>query len=165
MENLKEYLPIFVSVIAASSAIFGYLYQSSRALKDKQLLDRKAQYETILFNVFKLLYQPPGLEYANTLIEIEKSWLYASDDVLEKCYVILKVHKEISTHEAGPSLDALRSSPEAKEEYNQALRSLFSAMRKDLGFGDNKNIRKWPTDEVELFPAGLLAMNSSNTNA
>lgn len=163
MVSVKEFLPLLTAIIAACSAFLGYLYQSNRALKEKQLSDRKAQYELILFNVFKLLYQPPGLNYANTLIEIEKSWLYASDDVLTKCYVILDVHKDIS-REVGISLDVLRANDKAREEYNQALRELFSSMRKDLGFGNNKNINSWPTEKVELFPAGLLAFfDTENT--
>ena len=160
MEYFKDLSILFAALVASGSAIFGYFYQSKKDREEKRRAERKAQYEIILFNVFKLLYQKPGKDYAETLIEIEKSWLYASDEVLKNCYLILDLHKDICLDKTGLPINGLKTNPDLLDDFNKALGVLFASMRHDLKLGKKKNEDQWPQEKVELFPAGILAMDN-----
>ena len=151
---MEVYISLIVAIIATSGVLIGYVYQSHERLKEKRLTAKQEQYEVVLKNVMNLLISKPGKEYGQTLMDIERVWLYASDEVLNKCYCILSIHKEISV--SGKPAEVLRNDKDAKDRFDTALRELFVAVRKDLGFERKTNIEDWPIDEVELFPLGII---------
>ena len=155
ISTITSWIPVIVALIAAFGALCGYIYQSRRSIKEKKLTSKQAQYERLIWNVFLLLSAKPGICYAKVLTEIEQSWLYASDDVLNRCYDMLEVHKELCKN--SDRISALVTDDQLREKFNIALGNLYVSMRKDLGFGTNLKMKNWPKDKVKLFPLGILA--------
>lgn len=155
--STATWVTLIGAFITATIALVAVIIQNIQKLKQQKMVAKQAHYEKIIHNVFRLLHATPGINYAEALNEVENSWLYASDEVLCDCYEMLELHKKISDTQA--PLESLRESEELREEFNQCLRKLFSTMRKDLGFGNNKNHNKWPTEKVELFPLGVISEN------
>ena len=160
VEILKYLAPIVAAFLTAIFAIIGLIYQNNQKLKQEKLVSKQAQYEKIIRNVFKLFHAKPGIEYAEALNEVENSWLYASDSVLDECYKILDIHKRVSID--GNPLEHLKKNQRLLEEFNFCLQNLYLTMRKDLNFGDNKNSINWPAKKIELFPLGILAIEIEN---
>ncbi len=108
--------------------------------------------------MFKLLSARPGEETSRVITAIEKSWLFASDDVLKACYQVFDVYAEV-TKGMDQESQSLKWTDDSLTRFEQAVAMLFVAMRADL-LGNWRTSRideEWARAKVRVFRSGATS--------
>jgi len=148
--------PISLAIISGLIGIITFAYQARKKHVDEQTERKRLLYESLIENVFKLLSAKPGIERSLVLTEIEKSWLFASEEVLIACYAVLSVYDD----DSGSKYDLAKSihdDQHARLQFENAVAELFCAMREDLR-GTNSGITvDWAKSVVRVYDSGAPA--------
>ncbi|MGH9904062.1 MAG: hypothetical protein ACRD8U_00600 [Pyrinomonadaceae bacterium] len=83
MNTFKDLLPMFGILITALFGLLAYAWQEG-VKRETELSHRKEKlYEQLVRNFVDLLVARSAGERSKVTTQIEKGWLFASDDVLE----------------------------------------------------------------------------------
>ena len=159
---MKEFLPIIGILLTALLGVFTYAYQEHR--KHKTALDerRQALYEKLIRDLVDLLIARTGAERSKLITEIEKGWLFASDEVVYACYELLKIYDDLYrevAHEESPSealLNKVRDNEETKRRVAHSLARIFMAMRAEVR-DDTKIKAAWAKKNFKIYDWGALS--------
>ncbi len=163
LPELKDVLPILLVVITASLGLVSYVWQErvkhNTALNER----RQALYEQLIRNLVDLLVARPGVERSKFISEIEKGWLFASDEVLYAVYNYLAIYDNLccpnpqkgvlSVEEVLPKV---RSDAKTRQELGESIAAIFLAMRKDVR-SDTRVSPKWTRKHFQIYQWGVLA--------
>ncbi len=155
MSSISEILahPASIVIITALLGIFTYSYQSFKNRQAVEYERKRKLYETLIQDVFKLLRVAPGQEASAVMSDIEKSWLFASDDVLRFCYQIIKVYGRAAKE--GDPTQGIMQNPVARKDFADGIARLFVAMRKDLVYRQSSKIDEpWALEVIEIYEWG-----------
>jgi hypothetical protein len=160
---LKDYLPLFGIALTAFLGVLTYAIQEDR--KRKAALDERRQllYEKLIRDLVDLLIATTGTERSKLITEIEKGWLFASDQVLDACYEFLKIYDRLC-HEKSPGESAtsveiiarVRSDQKLRDEIAQSLAKIFLTMRLDVR-RDTKIDSDWAQQHFQIYDWGAIA--------
>jgi len=167
---MKEYLPIIGILLTALLGVFTYAIQER--WKHQTALDerRQALYEKLIRDLVDLLIARTGAERSKLITEIEKGWLFSSDDVLHACYELLEIYddlyREVANAES-PSealLNKVRASQETRLRVAHSLAKVFRAMRADVR-RDTKIKERWAKAHFKIYDWGALSQPTNPPRA
>ena len=162
MRRMKDFLPLLGILLTALFGVITYTIQEHR--KQQAALDerRQALYEKLIRDLVDLLIAPTGAERSKLITEIEKGWLFASDEVLHACYDLLDVfdrmYKQVAD-EHSPSnalFSMVRENQETRNRLAHCLAKIFLAMRADVR-RDTKIKAAWARANLKIYDWGALA--------
>ena len=160
MESILGSEAILVSILGATvTGIFGiaaYTWQVHKERETNIQERRKDLYEKLLRSIFELMTAKTGSERSKCVSNIEKNWLFASDDVLKACYEFLKIFNE-HWIEDNTIAEKIRTDQRIKKEFENILAVIFLAMRKDINRITPTAIDdKYAMDYVKIYYWGIL---------
>jgi hypothetical protein len=149
--------PVVVAIVAAIVGLVTYWVQE--ALKRRTALNQRREvlYENLLRDLFELLVAETGEARSTVITRIEKSWLFASDDVLVACYRFLDTYDELyrSAEDPASVLTAVRSDPKVRERLSEIFSGIFLAMRRDTR--RSRISAEWAKGEVQIYSWGIIS--------
>ena len=92
---LKELLPTLGILLTALLGLLTYAWQEKVKRRTAMAERRQALYEHLIRNLVDLLVAKTGADRSKLITEIEKGWLFASDDVLRAAYDYLSIYDRI----------------------------------------------------------------------
>lgn len=102
-------------------------------------------------------------ERSKVTTQIEKGWLFASDDVLEASYAYLNIFDKLCCPpEAREPLQVeavisrIKSDPAIRKDLSEALAVIFRAMREDIR-RDTSITDEWAKQHLQFYRWGALA--------
>jgi len=160
---LKDILPILLIVITASLGLVSYVWQERVKRKTALAERRQALYENLIRNLVDLLVARTGADRSRLITEIEKGWLFASDNVLYAAYDYLGVYNKLCcpNPQAGVlSVDEVlanvRSNAEIRQELGKSIAAIFLAMRRDVR-SDTKVPPSWARQHFQIYQWGVIS--------
>jgi hypothetical protein len=129
-------------------------YWQEQIKRDSAVRQRRQElYEVILRNIFELIVSSTGEGRSKFLSEIEKRWLFASDDVLRASYAYLSLYDDVE--QTGEHLlEKARTDDATRKQLENAFARIFLAMRRDVR--RTKIDSAWANAHVELYPWGII---------
>lgn len=149
---------VVVAIIAAVIGLLTYVVQD--VLNRRSALKRRRQtlYEGLVRDLFELLVAKTGPERSKFITRVEKSWLFASDDVLAACYGFLDTYDTLSECAASEATDVLtivRSNSQIRGQVSEIFAKIFLAMRKEIR--RSKISAAWAQQKVRLYAWGIIS--------
>ena len=133
---MSTFIPLIVSVFTVVGGLLAWLLQRRVELSQADMLRKASLYESLLVAITELGSFGNG---APILIESQKAWLYASDDVLRAVNVYLTTIAIEAKSESG-------TTPEQRETRRTLEGSIRLAIRRDLFSGTRLDDR-WISEE------------------
>jgi hypothetical protein len=138
--TFNDLLPLLVVVVPAVLGLVGYFWQDWVRRRSALAERRQKLYEDLVGSLIALLGATSGSARSALMTEIEKGWLFASDDVLNACYEYLTGYDAVAracTSEDGvlkpkAVVTKLRTDREIRQDLGEKLSTIFHAMRRDL---------------------------------
>jgi hypothetical protein len=159
---MKEFLPIVGILVTALLGVITYAIQERRKHEAALAERRQALYEKLIRDLVDLLIARTGAERSKLITEIEKGWLFASDQVLDACYDLLAIYDDLYrevANEESPSealLNKVRANQEIRRRVAHSLAKIFWAMRADVR-GDTKIKAAWAKAHFKIYDWGALS--------
>lgn len=160
----KDLLAIVLGLsIPVALGLLTYAYQE-REKRNAALSERRRElYESLIRSLVELLCASTGEERSRLLTEIEKSWLFASDRVLDASYHYLIAYDRLcrsvikdNVVNGDEILARLRSDRELREGLRDRLAAVFTQMRSDIR-PDTEITEDWARQRFDLYCWGILA--------
>ena len=159
----KDYLPTLGIVLTALLGVIMYALQE-RAKRQTALAERRqALYEKLIRDLVDLLIAKTGTERSKLITEIERGWLFASDQVLHASYDFLGIYDRLCTHDGrkqtSRAIDVLtkvRSDTKVRHEVGQSLAKIFLAMRRDIR-SETVITSDWAMTHFKIYDWGAIA--------
>ena len=159
---MKDWVPLLGILLTALLGVGTYAIQEHRKYQVALAERRQALYEKLIRDLVDLLIAQTGAERSKLITEIEKGWLFASDDVLRACYQLLEIfdalYRDVA-HEEYPSaalFKIVRSNPEIREKLAASLARIFFAMRADVR-KDTSIKAAWAQAHFKIYDWGALS--------
>lgn len=143
--------------IFATGLIGIITYAWQERVKRKNAMDdqRLKLYDVLLYSLVKLLSAEPGIERSKLVAELERSWLFASDEVLTACYTYMDVYNQLTLAHEGRLPEVLRSDQETRRKVSEKLAEVFWAMRRELKKTDIA--KSWANEHIQIYQWGIIA--------
>ena len=145
--------PASLGVLTGLVGILTFAYQARRKHAAEQSERQRLLYESLIEHVFQLLSAKPGKDRSAVITAIEKSWLFASDEVLRACYKVLDVYIDEGSHDYDLA-ESMRIDTKARRQFGNAVAELFIAMRTDLHGAKSRIDEEWAREVVHVYPSG-----------
>ncbi len=145
-------------LVAGVVGMFAYAWQEHIKRNTTLAERRKELYENVLRCIFELLGVKPGPARSKLISEIEKSWLFASDDVLKALYGYLNIYNRHCSGGGEDCLAIVLDKPEIRKEFHTILSKVFLAMRRDIRRIRPTRINQdWADHHVRIYEWGIMA--------
>lgn len=162
--TLNDLLPLLVVVVPAVFGVLGYFWQDYVRRRSSLVERRQKLYEDLVGSLIALLGATSGSRRSALMTEIEKGWLFASDDVLNGCYDYLIAYDAVCREcmsEDGVMdpkcvVKKLRSDAEKRRVLAEKLSTIFYAMRRDLR-GSTKFEQLTGASNFQIYSWGILS--------
>lgn len=163
----KDLLAIVLGLsIPVALGLLTYAYQE-REKRNAALSEcRRELYESLIRSLVELLCASTGEERSRLLTEIEKSWLFASDRVLDASYRYLTAYDNLCRSVMNDNIVSgdeilmrLRSDRALREGMRDRLAAVFTQMRRDIR-PDTEVTEDWARERFDLYCWGILASNT-----
>src|SRR5919197_654297 len=93
--SFNDVVPVLLVVLTAAIGLVTYAWQEHVRRRTALAERRQVLYESLIGNLVDLLAADSADERSNLLTEIEKGWLFASDDVLRASYNYLSEYDRL----------------------------------------------------------------------
>lgn len=158
MESLAGFIPLLGSILGISLTgaigVLTYTWQENTKRKIDLVRRRQELYEKLNGALFGLMIAQDWAERRNVLADIEKAWLFASDEALDAIFEYMKCYDRWWTEAKGDVLPLIKNNPQAREEIEQGLATIFLAMRRDLRSTNVSN--NVSQNYMQFYNCGLL---------
>jgi cobalamin biosynthesis Mg chelatase CobN len=145
-------------VVAIFTGIFVYNYQQNRKRQTQLAERRKDLYEELIRKLIELIVARTGADRSLLLSEIEKSWLFASDAVLQTIYDYLEKFDQYYEKSGGNILAEIQTNDDSRDDMANILAKIFLAMRKDISRIRPTAIdEEWIETHVKVYKWGVIA--------
>jgi hypothetical protein len=136
--SFNDVVPVLLVALPAAIGVVTYAWQEHIRRRTALAERRQVLYESLIGNLVDLLTTATAEERSNLLTEIEKGWLFASDDVLRASYYYLSEYDRLccSLMENGvvdseAVLAQVRSNAETRRKLGALLEAVFLEMRQE----------------------------------
>ncbi|MDQ2922652.1 MAG: hypothetical protein M3R52_13705 [Acidobacteriota bacterium] len=163
MNTFKDLLPMLSILLTAVFGLLAYAWQE-KVKRQTALTERKQKlYEQLIRNFVDLLVAKTAAERSKFTTEIERGWLFASDDVLLASYAYLNAFDRLmlSPEEAEVLpvervIERIKSDSKVGMELSQCLAAIFLAMRQDIR-PETAISADWAKQQLRFYKWGALA--------
>lgn len=159
METLNTLLPLLGSLIGVlltgAIGVATYSWQE-RAKRQTELTERRQTlYEELNGALFGLILAKTNSDRRRILADIEKGWLFASDDVLAALFKYMEIYDRHWVTAEGNIQALIRKDGIVRQDIEAAMAAIFLAMRRDLRSTQVSDaVAK---DYMRFYQCGLLA--------
>ncbi len=164
LSTLKEFLPALGIILTAVLGILTYAWQEKVKQQTALAERRRTLYEQLIRNLVDLLIATTGTERSQLITEIEKGWLFASDDVLRASYDYLVIYNNLCCPDERTDISSfnnvltkVRSDMKVRREMGRKLAAVFLAMRRDLR-ADTAITSDWAKQHLQIYDWGVIAL-------
>jgi hypothetical protein len=157
IETLKSFLPLITVLLTGGVGIVTYNWQENTKRQTELVERRQKLYEDLNGALFGLILAKTSTERRNIIAQIEKGWLFASDDVVAALFKYMELYDELWLEAAGDVRQLIRADAAARKKLEQAMSALFLAMRQDL-----RSTKISPTSAetyMHFYQCGMLDLN------
>ena len=164
---MKDFLPLIGILLTALAGVVTYTIQERRKQQVALAERRQALYEKLIRDLIALLIAKTGAERSVLITEIEKGWLFASDDVLYACYDLLEVfdglYAKVAEDDAPSTalFNMVRSDQKIRDRLAHSLAKIFLVMRADVR-SDTTIKPAWAQANFKIYDWGALAQGGSS---
>jgi hypothetical protein len=136
LEALKTILPsigpLFGVVLTGAIGIATYSWQENSKRQTELVERRQKLYEDLNGALFGLIIAKSIEDRRRILAEIEKGWLFASDEVLAALFKYMECFDRYWVSSNGQVQQVIQQDISARQDIEHALAEIFLAMRRDL---------------------------------
>ena len=159
METLNPLLPLLGSLagvlLTGAIGVATYSWQE-RAKRQTELTERRQTlYEALNGALFGLILAKTNPDRRRILADIEKGWLFASDEVLTALFKYMKIYDRHWVMAEGDIQALIRVDESVRQEIEAAMADIFLAMRRDLR--STQISESLAHDYMRFYQCGLLA--------
>ncbi len=163
LPTLKEFLPTLGIILTAVLGLLTYAWQEKVKQQTALAERRRTLYEQLIRNLVDLLIATTGAERSKLITEIEKGWLFASDDVLRASYDYLMIYNNLCCPDERTDVSSfnhvltkVRSDLKVSQQMGRRLASIFLAMRQDIR-ADTTITDNWAKEHFQIYDWGVIA--------
>lgn len=150
------YLSILGLIITGIIGIITYAWQEHIKRITALAENKKVLYERLLSALFELFIVKSGPSQSQLISEVEKSWLFASDNVLDSLYKYMSLYDRHFKDGKDDVLEKIKKNPQVRKEFEESIAEVFMSMRKDIeGIHSKKDI-KWAKSHVKIYDWGIV---------
>jgi hypothetical protein len=158
LESLKAILPLigsFVGVLLTGAiGVATYAWQENIKRQTELVQRRQKLYEDLNGALFGLILAKTAEDRRKIIAEIEKGWLFASDDVLAALFKYMESYDRHWVQAGGDIQQLIRDDETARQNIETAMAVIFLAMRQDLRSTKiSENLAK---DYMHFYQCGML---------
>jgi hypothetical protein len=157
IETLKTFLPLIVVLLTGGVGVVTYTWQET-IKRNTELVERRQKlYEDLNGALFGLILAKTPTERRNIIAQIEKGWLFASDDVVAALFQYMELYDDLWLKAEGDVRRLIRDDEAARNQLERAMATLFLAMRQDL-----RSTKISPTlaeEYMHFYKCGMLDLN------
>ena len=160
---LKDLLPTLGILLAAVVGLGTYAWQSILKRREELVKRRETLYDNLVRNLVELLVAKSAAQRSKITTEIEKGWLFASDEVLRASYEYLNIYDRLCCppgQQHPVPVDEMtakiRSDQNVKRELSESLARIFLAMRRDIR-SDSTITTHWAEQNLKFYNWGAIA--------
>jgi hypothetical protein len=158
LEALKTILPLIGSLIGVlltgAIGLATYAWQENIKRQTELVERRQKLYEDLNGALFGLILAKTAEERGNIIAEIEKGWLFASDDVLATVFKYMESYDNYWMQAGGDIQQLIREDETARQSIEMAMAVIFLAMRQDLR--STKISETLAKDYMHFYKCGML---------
>jgi hypothetical protein len=136
LEALKTILPsigsLFGVVLTGAIGIATYSWQENSKRQTELVERRQKLYEDINGALFGLIIAKTIEDRRRILADIEKGWLFASDEVLAALFRYMDCYDRYWVSSDGKVQQLIQQDVGARQDIERAMSEIFLAMRRDL---------------------------------
>jgi hypothetical protein len=133
---LKTILPslgsVFGVLLTGAIGIATYSWQENAKRQTELVARRQKLYEDLNGALFGLILAKTSEDRRRILADIEKGWLFASDEVLAALFKYMDCFDRYWVQVDGDVQSLIREDAAARQEIERAMAAIFLAMRRDL---------------------------------
>lgn len=158
LETLKTLLPLAGSLMGVLlTGVIGvatYSWQEN-IKRETELVERRQKlYEDLNGALFGLILARTNADRRRILAEIEKGWLFASDEVLAALFQYMQSYDNFWIEAEGDIQRLIQENEKARQKIETGLANIFLAMRRDLR---STNISETlAKDYMHFYKCGML---------
>jgi hypothetical protein len=165
METLNSLLPLMGSLagvlLTGAIGVATYSWQE-RAKRQTELTERRQKlYEDLNGALFGLILAKTNQDRRRILADIEKGWLFASDDVLAALFKYMEIYDRHWVSARGEIQTLIRTDETVRQSIETAMADIFLAMRRDLR--STQIQAALAHDYMRFYQCGLLASDPTQT--
>jgi hypothetical protein len=158
LESLKAILPLLGSfagvLLTGAIGIATYAWQENIKRQTELVQRRQKLYEDLNGALFGLILAKTAEDRRKIIAEIEKGWLFASDDVLAALFKYMESYDRHWMQAGGDIQQLIRDDEAARQNIETAMAVIFLAMRQDLrSTRISENLAK---DYMHFYQCGML---------
>lgn len=158
LEALKTILPLIGSLMGVLlTGVIGvatYAWQEHIKRQTELVTRRQKLYEDLNGALFGLILAKTTEERRKIIAEIEKGWLFASDDVLAALFKYMECYDNYWMQAEGDIQRLIREDETARQNIETAMAVIFLAMRQDLR--STKISATLAKDYMHFYKCGML---------
>jgi hypothetical protein len=136
LEALKTILPsigpLFGVVLTGAIGIATYSWQENSKRQTESIQRRQKLYEDLNGALFGLIIAKTIEDRRRILADIEKGWLFASDEVLAALFKYMECFDRYWVSSSGQVQQLIQQDAGARQDIELAMADIFLAMRRDL---------------------------------
>lgn len=136
LELFQPLLPFIGSIFGiVATGLIGlatYSWQENAKRETERVQRRQALYEELNGALFGLILAATSDDRRRILADIEKGWLFASDDVLSALFQYMDIFDTHWARSNGEMLRLIKEDETARSAIETGMSKIFLAMRRDL---------------------------------
>jgi hypothetical protein len=158
LETLRTLLPLAGSLIGVfltgAIGVVTYAWQENIKRQTELVERRQKLYEDLNGALFGLILAKNNADRRRILAEIEKGWLFASDEVLVALFQYMQAFDNFWIEAGGDIQQLIQEDEKARQKIETGLANIFLAMRRDLR---STNISETlAKDYMHFYKCGML---------
>jgi hypothetical protein len=163
LEALGTILPLLGSfagvLLTGAIGVATYAWQENIKRQTELVQRRQKLYEDLNGALFGLILAKTSEDRRKILAEIEKGWLFASDDVLAALFKYMETYDYHWMQAKGDVQRLIRDDETARQNIETAMAVIFLAMRQDLR--STKISETLAKDYMHFYKCGMLNNDES----
>ncbi len=159
METLNTILPLIGSLagvlLTGMIGVATYSWQE-KAKRQTELTERRQKlYEDLNGALFGLILAKTRADRRRILADIEKGWLFASDQVLAALFTYMDIYDRHWVSAGGEIQTLIQTDEKVRRDIESAMADIFLAMRRDLR--STQVSESLARDYMHFYQCGMLA--------
>ena len=154
VETLKTILPLVGVLLTGLIGLSTYTWQENIKRQTELVERRQKLYEDLNGALFGLILAKTNADRRKIIAEIEKGWLFASDEVLAALFKFMELYDYHWIQAEGEIQRLIREDETVRQNIETAMAAIFLTMRQDLR--STKISETLAEDYMHFYRCGML---------